>query len=260
MAADLVLAACCALLGAAIGSFLNVVVWRLPRGESVVRPPSACPRCGRPVRPRDNLPVLGWLLLRGRCRDCAEPISVRYPLVELGCAALFAATAWRFGFTLLLPAFLFLMAVGLALALIDADTQRLPDVLTLPSYPVAGVLLTVAALASGEPESLLYMVFGGLAMFAFYYALWFIGGMGYGDVKLAGVLGGYLGYLGLAEWVIGTFAAFLVGGAVSGLLLARRKVGRTSRVPHGPFMLVGALVAVLAGHPLAHAYLSVSGL
>ena len=260
MVADLVLAACCAVVGVLIGSFLNVVVWRVPRGESVVRPPSACPRCQRQIRPRDNVPVLSWLLLRGRCRDCAEPISVRYPLVELGCGALFAAMAWRFGFDAVLPAFLYLMAVGLALALIDADTKRLPDVLTLPSYPVAAALLAVAALVTGEPKSLLHMLFGGLAMFAFYYVLWFIGGMGYGDVKLAGVLGGYLGYLGLAEWVIGTFAGFLVGGVVSVVLLARGKAGRKSRVPHGPFMLTGVLVAILAGQPLADAYLSVSGL
>ena len=260
MSADLVLAAFCAVLGVAIGSFLNVVVWRVPRGESVVRPPSACPRCGRQIRPRDNLPVLGWLLLRGRCRDCAEPISVRYPLVELGCGVLFAAMAWRFGFGLLLPAFLYLMAVGLALALIDVDTKRLPDVLTLPSYPVAGALLTVAALVDSEPKRLLSMLFGGLAMFALYYALWFIGGMGYGDVKLAGVLGGYLGYLGLAEWVIGTFAGFLVGGVVSVLLLTLGRAGRKSRVPHGPFMLIGALLAIVAGQPLADAYLSLSGI
>ena len=260
MLANWLLAAFCAVFGLLIGSFLNVVIWRVPRGESVVRPPSACPRCAQQIRPRDNVPVLSWLLLRGRCRDCAEPISARYPLVELASGALFAAMAWRFGFSLLLLAFLYLAAVGLALALIDFDTKRLPNVLTLPSYPVAALLLTTAALASGQPKSLLYMACGGAAMFAFYYLLWFLGGMGYGDVKLAGVLGGYLGYLGLADWIIGTFAGFLVGGVVSVLLLARGKAGRKSRIPHGPFMLIGALVAVLAAEPLAQAYLSASGL
>ena len=260
MLANWLLVVFCAVCGLLIGSFLNVVIWRVPRGESVVRPPSACPRCARQIRPRDNLPVLSWLLLRGRCRDCAEPISVRYPLVELASGVLFAAMAWRFGFSVVLLAFLYLAAVGLALALIDYDTKRLPNVLTLPSYPVAALLLTLAALVSGQPKLLLYMAFGGAAMFAFYYLLWFIGGMGYGDVKLAGVLGGYLGYLGLAQWVIGTFAGFLVGGLVSVLLLARGKAGRKSRIPHGPFMLIGALIAVLAADPLAQAYLSVSGL
>ena len=160
----------------------------------------------------------------------------------------------------MLPAFLYLMAVGLALALIDVDTKRLPNVMTLPSYGVGGVLLTVAALVDGEPKRLLYMLFGALAMFAFYYVLWFIGGMGYGDVKLAGVLGGYLGYLGLGEWIIGTFAGFLVGGVVSVLLVVRGKAGRKTRVPHGPFMLLGALLAIVAGQPLADTYLSLSGL
>jgi leader peptidase (prepilin peptidase)/N-methyltransferase len=137
-------------LGLVLGSFLNVVVHRVPRGESVVRPPSACPGCGKHIRPRDNVPVLGWLLLRGRCRDCGQQISARYPLVELGCAGLFAALALRFGFDPVLPAYLYLAAVGLALALIDIDVRRLPDALTLPSYPVALVLLGLGAALGSE--------------------------------------------------------------------------------------------------------------
>ncbi|MDQ6648998.1 MAG: prepilin peptidase, partial [Actinomycetota bacterium] len=126
----------CGIAGLLIGSFLNVVVWRVPRGQSVVRPASACPSCHVPIRARDNLPVAGWLVLRGRCRDCHEPISSRYPIVELATGVLFAVLAVRFGFDPVLPAFLYLGAVGLALALIDLDTRRLPNALTLPSYPV----------------------------------------------------------------------------------------------------------------------------
>ncbi|MCW2584842.1 MAG: Prepilin peptidase, partial [Frankiales bacterium] len=100
---DLPLALLCAVFGLAIGSFLNVVVWRVPRGESVVRPPSSCPQCGNEIRPRDNVPVLGWLLLRGKCRDCGLPISARYPVVEALTGALFAVLAWRFGLDPALP-------------------------------------------------------------------------------------------------------------------------------------------------------------
>src|SRR6476620_2199972 len=108
-----------AVLGLAVGSFLNVVIWRVPRGESVVRPPSHCPGCDRPIRPRDNIPVLSWLLLRGRCRDCGEPISIRYPLVEVGTAVLFVVLTLRIGFEAELPAYLYLGAIGVALAMID---------------------------------------------------------------------------------------------------------------------------------------------
>ena len=119
--------------GLLVGSFLNVVIWRVPRGESVVRPRSRCPACDAPIRERDNVPLVSWLLLRGRCRSCGEPISVRYPLVELGTGVLFAMLAWKVGTHAALPAFLYLGAVGLALAVIDLDTHRLPNALTLPS-------------------------------------------------------------------------------------------------------------------------------
>ena len=142
-------------LGLAIGSFLNVVIWRVPRGESVVSPPSACPSCGNPISPRDNVPVVSWLLLAGQCRHCHERISPRYPLVELGTAVLFGLTAWRFGLAWELPAFLYLAAITVALALIDIDVHRLPNSIVLPSYVVAGVLLTAAALLdhdAGRPR------------------------------------------------------------------------------------------------------------
>ena len=257
----LLLTVACALVGLAIGSFLNVVVWRVPRGESVVRPASACPRCGAAIRSRDNVPVLGWLLLRGRCRACSGRISARYPLVELLTAGLFAVTALRFGFDPVLPAFLYLAAVGVALALIDLDHKRLPDALTLPSYPVGAVLLGAAALL-GSDGSWVRAVLGGLAMFALYFGLCFAypAGMGFGDVKLSGVLGLYLGWLGWDAWCVGLFLGFLLGALFGLALIVGRRGGRKTAVPFGPFMLAGALVAILVGPELARAYLDLSGL
>lgn len=254
------LAVFAALVGLMIGSFLNVVVWRVPRGESVVSPPSACPGCGNPVRPRDNLPVLGWVLLRGRCRDCAAPISARYPLVEAGTGVLFAVLAVRFGADAVLPAYLYLAAVGVALALIDLDVRRLPDVIVLPSYVVTAALLGLASLLGSDSGELLRAGLGAAAMYAVYFALAFAypAGMGFGDVKLAGVLGAYTAWLGWGAWAVGLFSGFLLGGLWGiGLVLAGRG-GRKSKVPFGPFMLLGVLLAVLGGQGLADGYLELT--
>ena len=251
-----------ALLGLAVGSFVNVLVWRVPRGESVVRPPSACPACGEPVRPRHNVPVLGWLLLRGRCHDCRAAISVRYPVVELATAGLFAVMALRFGPDPVLPAFLYLTAVGLALALIDLDCRRLPDALTLPSYPAVALLLALAAVLGSDSGEPVRALLGGAAMYAFYFALCFAypAGMGFGDVKLAGVLGLATAWLGWGAWTVGLFVGFLLGGVVGIAVIALRRGDRKTALPFGPFMLSGSLVAVLAGPELAQAYLRSTGL
>jgi leader peptidase (prepilin peptidase)/N-methyltransferase len=245
------------IFGLLIGSFLNVVIWRVPRGESVVRPGSHCPSCGAAVRPRDNFPVLSWALLRGRCRDCSQRISGRYPAVELLTAAVFLVIALRIGLDAALPAFLYLGGVGVALAMIDLDVKRLPNSVVLPSYVVALVLLSAAALANGEWSNLLRALFGMAALFAFYFLLVVVypSGMGFGDVKLAGVLGLYLGYLGWAEVITGGFLGFLFGGVVGAGLMVMRKAGRKSQIPFGPFMLMGALVAIVAGGALADLYL-----
>jgi leader peptidase (prepilin peptidase)/N-methyltransferase len=256
-----VLALACGLLGLLIGSFLNVVVHRVPRGESVVSPPSACPSCHTAIRPRDNIPVAGWLLLRGKCRDCQAPISARYPLVEAATAGLFGVMALRFGLDWALPAYLYLAAVGLALALIDLDCKRLPDALTLPSYPLAAVLLGAAALAGSDSGDFLKALLGGLAMFAVYFALCFAypAGMGFGDVKLAGVLGMYTAWLGWGAWAVGLFLGFLLGGVFGIALIASRKGGRKTAVPFGPFMLLGAFIAILIGPELAQSYRDLTG-
>lgn len=257
-----VLLALVAVVGLAIGSFLNVVIWRVPRGESVAHPPSACPSCGEPITPRDNVPVVSWLVLRGRCRRCSARISIRYPLVELGTGIVFVALAVRFGPDPVLPAYLYVGAVGVALALIDLDTRTLPNALVLPSYPVAAVLLGGAALLGSDSGSPLRACLGGVAMYAFYFALVFAypKGMGFGDVKLAGVLGLYTGWLSWGVWAVGLFAGFLIGGVLSiGLLLAKRG-GRKTQIPYGPSLLLGVLLAVLFGDQVFQAYLNLSGL
>jgi leader peptidase (prepilin peptidase)/N-methyltransferase len=248
----------CGLLGLAIGSFLNVVIWRLPRNESVVRPASHCPSCDAEIGARDNVPVVSWLVLRGHCRHCHAPISARYPLVELATGVLFAVLAWHFGVHPLLAAYLYLAAVGVALAMIDFDHHRLPDALTLPSYVVVGVLLGVAALEAGEPWPFERALIGMAALYAFYFVVALIQprGMGFGDVKLSGVLGLALGYLGWGQLVVGAFAAFVIGGLVGIGLILVSDAGRKTKVPFGPFMLLGTLVGVFAGHSLAHAYTS----
>jgi leader peptidase (prepilin peptidase)/N-methyltransferase len=254
---EIVLHALVAVLGLLVGSFLNVVIWRVPRGESVVRPGSHCPGCGAPVRPRDNVPVLSWLALRGRCRDCGTRISVRYPAVEAATAGLFLAVSlWR-DVSPDLPAFLYLAAVALALTLIDLDVHRLPDRIVLPAYPVTLLLLTAAAAISGAWPDLLRAALGGLALFAVYAVLVLVypAGMGLGDVKLAGVLGIALGWVGWGAVVVGGFAAFLLGGVFGIALLVTRRVGRRTGIPFGPWMIVGAAVGAVVGEPLWSAYL-----
>ena len=260
--------------GLLIGSFLNVVIYRVPLGRSIVSPPSACGTCGEPVRAYDNIPLISWIVLRGKCRDCAAPISVRYPLVELAGGVFFVVVAWRFmpappfvsapelvAGVVELVLFLYFAAISLALAIIDAETRRLPNALVLPAYPVAAVLLTVVAALTGSWSSLLMALVGGVILGGLYLllALAWPAGMGWGDVKLAGVIGILLGWLGWEALAVGSIAAFLLGGIVGiALLLAGR--GPKAQVPFGPWMLVGAWIGILAGAPIATAYLALFGI
>ena len=254
---DVVLHILVGVLGLLVGSFLNVVIWRIPRGESVVRPGSHCPRCGRPVGPWDNVPVLSWLLLRGRCRHCHEPISVRYPLVEAGTGVLFVAVSvWR-GLAADTPAFLYLAAIAVALALIDLDTHRLPNVIVLPSYLVGLVLLAGAAGLDGEWAPMWRAVLAGAILFVVYFVLLVVypAGMGFGDVKLAGLLGLFLGWVGWGAVVVGAFGAFLLGGVFGGLLMLLRRANRKTGIPFGPWMLLGAALGLGLGEWVWAAYL-----
>ncbi|GAA1770919.1 prepilin peptidase [Luedemannella helvata] len=249
------------LLGLAVGSFLNVVIHRVPRGESVVSPPSRCPACAAPIRPWHNVPVVSWLALRGRCAGCGTRISVRYPLVELATGGVFAALAVRLAATDQLgavPAMAYFAALGIALAMIDIDVRRLPNALVLPSYPVVALLLVAASAVHGDWSALGRAGLGAAALFAFFLAvaLLYPGGMGMGDVKLAGLLGGVLAYLSWSTVIIGTFTGFLLGALLGVAVMLVRRGERRTAVPFGPFMIAGGLLAVFAAAPLADLYLS----
>ena len=243
--------------GLLVGSFLNVVIHRVPAGESVVSPRSRCPECGTEIKVRDNIPVLSWLLLRGRCRSCGNAISVRYPLVEIGHALLWLTMLIRFDLTWQLPAYLYLASVGLALAVIDLDTKRLPNALTLPSYVVGALLLVLPAALDDSWDDYLRAALAMVALYGFYFVLALIypKGMGWGDVKLAGVLGLYLGWLSWGVLVVGGFLGFLLGALIGGGLMAVRRAGRKTKIPFGPFMLLGALLAILWGQQWWDTYL-----
>ncbi len=276
IAAAILLVGLIGVTGLAIGSFLNVVVYRVPAGMSVVRPRSACPNCGHEITARDNVPVVSWLLLRGKCRECAEPISKRYPLVELAGAAVFVIVGiWAApaiaaapnavlasAAVLRLLAFLYLAAITVALAIIDVEKHKLPDLIVLPGYAVGVLLLGTAALLQGDLVGLGRMAAGAGILFAFYFVLWVIAprGMGMGDVKLAGVLGLFLGSLGWGQLAVGAGAAFVLGGLFSIILLITRRAGRKSGIPFGPWMLLGAWVGIFAGSAIAGGYLSIVGL
>lgn len=270
------LAAPFALLGVLIGSFLNVVVHRVPRALSVVSPPSACPGCGSSIAPRDNVPVLSWLVLRGRCRRCQMAIPVRYPAIELLTGVGFGVVALVFGAEVLaatsstamiagalrLVAVCYLAAISIALAAIDIDLRRLPDAIVLPAYAVAFVLLGASDVVAGDLVSLARaaLVAGLCVLLYLVLALAKPGGMGLGDVKLAGVLGLYLGQYGVGPAVVGTMGAFVLGGLFGiGMLLAGR-ISRGGAMPFGPWMLAGAWVGLLFGEPLWNGYLAVFGL
>jgi leader peptidase (prepilin peptidase)/N-methyltransferase len=251
----------CAVLGLLCGSFANVVIARVPERRSVVRPPSACPHCQVPIAPRDNVPVVSWLLLRGRCRVCGEPISSQYPLVEIACAALFAAIGWRIGATWALPGFLLFGWLLVVVTVIDLRTHRIPNRLTYPLTPALLALLVVAALLDGTPGVAARTVLGGLVAFGVLLLLALINprGMGMGDVKLAAFIGIGLGYLGWGYVALGMFAAFLGGGVIAALLLALRLRTRKDHIPFGPWLALGALVALLVGRPIIDTYLRWSG-
>lgn len=253
-----------AALGLLIGSFLNVVIYRVPRGESVVAPGSHCPACGHQIRGRHNVPVVSWLLLRARCADCGRPISVRYPAVELGTGVAFALLTWWAASSHQLaaaPAWCYLAATGIALALIDIDTRRLPNVIVLPSYGVLAALLTVAALVDDRPENLLRAVVGMAALAGFFLVVVLVypAGMGWGDVKLAGLLGLAMGYASWGALVIGSFAGFALGAIVGVVVIATGRATRKTALPFGPFMIVGAFIGVLVGHAVADWYISLIG-
>lgn len=252
-------------LGLLIGSFLNVVIYRVPRDESVVEPPSHCPACGRQLRWYDNVPVVSWVVLGGRCRDCRSPISVRYILVEIFTGLSFAGIGWAVldgsGSSLVLALTLcYAAAVGVALALIDLAVHRLPDTLTLPAPYVLTVGLALTAALGGRSENLVRAVLGGAACYIFFFVLALIypSGMGGGDVKLAPSLGLLLGWAAWPAVIIGIFGSFVLAGIFVALLAARGRAGRTTQVPFGPWLILGCVVGLTAWEPITRWYVDMA--
>lgn len=238
-------------LGAIFGSFLNVVAYRLPRHESLIVPPSHCPKCDTPVRPYDNIPVLSWLLLRGHCRTCGESISIRYPLVEAltGALCVGAVLAHHTAAGIALSVVLILLLVPAAL--IDLEHRIIPNKLTALGAVLA-LAIGLALDPAGEPERLIAgAAAGGFLLLA---ALAYPGGMGMGDVKLAAVMGLFLGK-GVAPAIL---IALLTGVLLGVAVIARKSSheGRKTAIPFGPFLALGGLVAVFAGSSIVDLYVN----
>jgi len=246
----------CALLGLLVGSFLNVVIWRVPRKESVVAPASHCPGCDAPIAPRDNVPVLSWIALRGRCRHCHTHISVRYPLVELACAALFAALGARFAHSWALPAYLLFGAALLAIAVIDLEHYIIPNRIVYPVGFASVPLLALGAGLNGDWWSFARALIGAACAFAALFLIHIVSprGMGFGDVRLSFLLGLYLGFLGALEVAAGLFLGFVYGAVIGIGLMAMRRRGRGQHIPFGPFLAAGAITVVLVGGPIIDWY------
>jgi leader peptidase (prepilin peptidase)/N-methyltransferase len=237
-------------MGATIGSFLNVVIYRLPRKESLVRPGSHCPGCGSAIKTYYNVPVLGWLLLRGRCRSCRTSISPRYPIVEATTAALAVAVVLTKHSAAEIVLGLVLVAVLVPIALIDFDHRIIPNKLTLPAA-IAAVAVGVALDLRGVPEQLI--AGAGAGGFLLFFALAYPRGMGMGDVKLAFVLGLFLG----RSVAVAILAGVLIGTIVGAAVMARVGVekGRKTAVPFGPFLALGGIIGLFAGPAIIHWYL-----
>jgi leader peptidase (prepilin peptidase)/N-methyltransferase len=235
-------------LGLIIGSFLNVVAYRLPRGESIVTPRSRCTTCGTEVRALDNIPLLSWLVLRGRCRHCSAQISARYPAVELVTGVVFAVVALARGPHLELLVDLPFAAMLIAVADIDLEHKIVPNRILAPM-----VVWAVAASALIRPDMLPELLIAGAAAFMLLLlaALAYPGGMGMGDVKLAGVMGLCLGVAVAPALLIAFFAGSIVGVAI---MLRHGAAARKRAVPFGPFLALGGLVALVAGQELVHLY------
>ncbi len=236
------------LLGAVVGSFLNVVVHRLPRGESLAFPGSRCPSCGTAIAPYDNVPIVSWLLLRGRCRHCKAPVSARYPAIELLTAVTFALIAASRGIGSELLLELPFAAMLIAVAGIDLEHRIVPNRIVVPAAVLA--LLLAALLRRGD---LLELVLAGAGAFLFLLiaALAYPAGMGMGDVKLAGVMGVFLGL----SIIPALFLAFVLGSAVGvGMIVAQGPSARKKGVPFAPFLAAGGIIGILVGPELIGFY------
>ena len=244
-------------VGLVAGSFLTVVVHRVPERRSIVAPGSSCPACGAAIRPVDNVPVLSYLLRRGRCRACGAAISLRYPALELGTALLFLAVAVPVGTGWAVPAYCVLAAALVALSAIDLERMRLPTPIIWVTAALGAPLLVLASAGTGDWAALVRAAIAGAVALAAFGAMYLLvpKGIGFGDVRLAALCGMFLGWLGYRVALVGFLAGFLAGGVVGAALVLAGRAGRRTRVPFGPFLALGTLVAVCYGAPIARAWL-----
>lgn len=269
------------LFGAVVGSFLNVVIHRVPREQSIVFPNSACPNCKNPIKPYDNIPLFGWLMLGGKCRNCKSPISPRYPAVELLTALVFILTYWQIGFTAFLPVSLVFVAMMIALIFIDAEHMILPDVITYPLFFLALIVRVVYPLIFGSEYftdlqhapltyfqnqpvwlvSLIGAIFGGIVGGGF---LWLVGeiwkrlrgveAMGFGDVKMMFGVGALLGWrLTFLTIFLGAFSGAIIGLVV---IYKQKEKDMQAQIPFGIFLGIGSILALLFGEPLINWYMN----
>jgi len=237
------------LFGLVVGSFLNVVIYRLPRHESLVRPGSHCPGCDTPIHWYDNVPLVSWLVLHGRCRECKARISYRYPSVEAVTGVGFVLAVWRFDVSWpLLVAWAFIAAM-IAIAFIDYDRMIIPNRIVLP-----GTVIGLAASIAIDPSRWwVYLVTSaGAAAFMFALVMLWPGGMGPGDVKMALFMGAVLG----VSVIVGLFAAFLFGSIAGVFMMVALKRSRKSKIPFGPYLAMGSVLALFLGEQIITAYMS----
>jgi len=241
-----------AAIGLCIGSFLNVVIYRVPIGQSIVTPPSRCRKCGYQLQWYDNIPVLSWLFLRGRCRKCGVGVSMQYPIVELITGALFVLVIWMTPPGPLLATRLILVCILIALFGIDLEHQILPNVITLPGIAI-GVLLSLIA-PPGWKDALVGVLLGGGVLYAIagaYYLWRREEGMGMGDVKMLAMIGAFLGWKAvLVTLVLSSFAGAIIGVA----LMAAQRGTMKFALPFGTFLAIGAIVSMFVGEPLVAWY------
>ncbi|HLN06949.1 MAG TPA: prepilin peptidase [Acidimicrobiales bacterium] len=251
-----VIAAVAGVVGLAIGSFVGVIVDRLPRKESIMSPSSHCVACSSPIRAYDNIPVVSYLVLCGRCRVCRARIPPRDALLELGTGALFVLLAWRTPSVWALPAYCVLGASLVAISAIDVEHMRIPSILVYATALLGAPLLVIASAGTHRWSPLLSAVIGGAAAFVAFFALFEAvpKGMGFGDVRLAGLCGAYLGWIGYRVVIVGFLLSFILAGVPALVLLAMRKVERRTQIPFGPFLAAGTMIAVLFGPPIVHAW------
>lgn len=244
-------------LGAIFGSFATAVAHRVPRSESIVTGRSHCPSCGAQIEWYQNIPVLSYLILRGRCARCRARISPRYLVIELACVVLFAALVWRFGVSIEVAIYAAFFWVLVVLTAIDLEHKILPNKIVYPTFVTGWIALVAVSLVGGEVSPLLDALIGAVIFGGFLFVVAFVApaGMGGGDVKLGFCLGTFLGYAGgVGSTLLGMFLSFVLGGVVGIALLVGGR-GRKTQVPFGPFLAAGSILAILFGEPILDWYL-----